>query len=230
VYCPKCGSQIPDDSLFCTRCGAQIASQVTSQKVTQQLPTTPASQMGMFLILMTGNVEERRIAFTTNYGRGFRLAIQLLDSAANGTTSEGTLTIFLTNQNGPLKLRIKEPKDILRIQSPKPGRGDGVSIRWPYRDFARYTGNIWTGGVVPNDCYYGHSPINVNGSDFRKSKFTIYTTGAEHEEVRLEHTSLGTVFIPAQHPILHVWFLTSDKKLLYNWRKVDWLDRSGMWT
>lgn len=44
MYCSKCGTAIPDDSVFCSSCGATIsnsAEQVTSQPVVQPAQTVP---------------------------------------------------------------------------------------------------------------------------------------------------------------------------------------------
>lgn len=46
MLCPKCGTQIPDDSTFCPNCGAQLgAAQPQVQRPAyQQQPQAPSQQ------------------------------------------------------------------------------------------------------------------------------------------------------------------------------------------
>lgn len=44
MFCSKCGKQIPDESVFCSFCGAQLAASA------QQTTTTPTTKEGWMLL------------------------------------------------------------------------------------------------------------------------------------------------------------------------------------
>jgi len=41
MYCPKCGAQLPDDALFCMKCGATLTAAQQKQAMTSMASTTP---------------------------------------------------------------------------------------------------------------------------------------------------------------------------------------------
>lgn len=50
MFCSKCGKQIPDESVFCSFCGAQLAAS------SQQKPTTPTTKEGWMLLAIQDTI------------------------------------------------------------------------------------------------------------------------------------------------------------------------------
>ena len=46
MFCPKCGTQLPDGSLFCAECGASLQSRTASSQQQVASPATPTSVSG----------------------------------------------------------------------------------------------------------------------------------------------------------------------------------------
>jgi hypothetical protein len=99
VRCPVCGEMAPDDSRFCSHCGA----------------TLPASEAASAGVGPSGNLPERlsrvswvydRSADPRNWYSGFEVWFALEDSSGRPTSSDGELTIKL-RQGGILGHRFK---------------------------------------------------------------------------------------------------------------------------
>jgi len=64
MFCPSCGNEIPDDSTFCSNCGAKIDA--SSAVSTEEPVHTPRSSAGTILgeniAVSTPNTEVRPLA------------------------------------------------------------------------------------------------------------------------------------------------------------------------
>jgi len=229
MYCQKCGAEIGEDSLFCHKCGSRVRSEdqlPVSDGSEKPLPTTPPVQV-RFKVLLIGDIEQRFIPYARNYGRTVSLFVSLIDQNTHETTSEGHLTIVVTDSYRPLRLRGK-PEDLLKVQSPAKPRlflDQGVAEREPFGRLARKC------GVAINSMFWGHANVPVSSGSYEYRDLTDVTTGFTRKVLGFSYTSPQKVFVPENvSPSIHVWFLTQDTRLVYGWRyRFRWVDTSGFW-
>jgi len=227
MYCRKCGVQIADDSTYCYKCGAKITISESSEDTFEIIANRTPPVQCTLKILLIGNIEEKYIPYTKNYGRNFSLLVSLIDSSGRGTISDGLLTVAVTNKQEPLKLRGK-PEDLSKVVSPgKPRIFDfGIAQRLPYAQLAAQIN-----GMAVNYLYFGHANIPVFSQEFKEKEFTNVKTGAKQKILGYSYTCPEVVFVPKDEwAYIHIWFLTKDNRLIYGqYGGISWTDMSGKW-
>lgn len=72
MFCHKCGTQLPDDSIFCTKCGVKVAVDTNEQintdaSVERELPAEDLSPVDKWLDLMQKKYAEKQYDSAQNY-------------------------------------------------------------------------------------------------------------------------------------------------------------------
>ena len=205
MYCPNCGTNVPNGSRFCVRCGSSMPGMVPVAPQQGKVNTNAAVSIKL-QFRPQGNIEIEEI----NHGlrgreqrirRGFRLEIMLFDKSNQHTASDGAFTMMIPNMgyarsSTTLALKLRNPKQIITLTDKE------------WHEASRHISGI-------ESVYFARSNIKVKRNDFQFSgRELVYEY--VHQGPPIYASGVGN-YVSA-----HVWFLTTDDKLLYNYDTTSW--------
>lgn len=157
MFCPHCGSNLSDNSKFCSKCGAALAPTLTNTTSTSASVTSKKS--------LDNNTKK----YLFVVGIAVLCLCAFLISRKAGNTLPGTWVCDNVEHGYP---------DSLTLESDGTGIVDGVSISW-YIDgdtfvmVAGIYGNYYyeyklSGNTLSLDGYTYHRSVNTSSSNYRK--------------------------------------------------------------
>ncbi len=201
MYCPNCGKQIADESLFCMYCGKAtptIGATTVAAPETKLLNSNPAVQMKLNC-WPRGNVVANKNAGFSWICRSLWVWIRLLDTDNNHTPSNGRFTMLVTGSiPNSRPLMFKNASNAASIVSIK----EKENIK-SYLDVSAF--NI----LGQSDIHFELRNKVVAKEDFAEKSLIWNTTQAEENVIRYHINVPNMICVrdtSSMSPTVHLWF------------------------